>query len=239
MELSKFEQQLDFYKNSLKTNQKVENIFENEDLKDKITKYRGIGLIACLILFIIGFAILIGGAFVNKEKNVDQTTLLNSHAIAMVVVGLLFFVSILIPYFIIAAKNEKIMQSFVNEKFNQTILMNFFRYIASFINSLTLLRFEQKEQILVFYLQYQEQQYLLEINQQKKIIALYDYDKKLIKMLEQETKFDFELFSFKKIAAGFTKNFIIDTIDFISLQIDNKAYTILLAFNKLYNASKD
>ncbi|AJQ45586.1 hypothetical protein JM47_03475 [Ureaplasma diversum] len=239
MEHNKFEQQLDFYKNSLKTNEKVENIFENEQLKDKITKYRGIGLIACLVLFVIGFAILIGGAFVNKEKAVDQTILLNPPALAMVIVGLLFFLFILIPYFIIANKNEKVMQEFINNKFNQTILMNFFRYISSFINSLTLLRFEKKDDIYTFYFNYENQQLQLDLDQQKNQIALYDNDKKLIKMLDHEIKFDFDLFAFKKLAAGFAKNFIIDTIDFISVQIDNKAYTLLTAFNKLYTAPRD
>ncbi|ACI59897.1 hypothetical protein [Ureaplasma urealyticum] len=224
------------YCSSLKTQDFVQQYFNDDQLKEKLLKNRLVGLISVIVGFVIGVAIIICGAFVNKGNGAN----LNSGAIVCIIIGIFIFLCLLIPYSIVANQNKKIMHDYIEHHFNEANVAQLIKKISTFFQEFRLLsgsflNFKQSSQVinvnycndqysLIYSFQPQPQVQLMKNNNSNKISS---------KEWDLKGNYDLKIYELQKWNAGFSKFYFENNVESIAFQIETKLGTIINDFEEL------
>ncbi|WP_303923560.1 hypothetical protein [Ureaplasma parvum] len=227
---------------SLKTQDIIKQYFNDEKLKEKLLKNRLIGLISLIIIFIISVGILILGAFINKGNGAN----LNNGAIACVIIGIFFFLCLLIPYTTVANQNKKIMHKYIEYHFNEVNVGQLIKKISTFFQEFRLLaegflNFKQSNQVIDINYYSEKYSLIYSFQQEPQVQLINSTNGNKISSKEWDLKgnYDLKIYELEKWNAGFSKFYLENSIESIAFQIESKLGTIINDFEELWIKGED
>ncbi|MCV3743358.1 hypothetical protein OF377_00455 [Ureaplasma sp. ES3154-GEN] len=222
------EQQIITYNNSLKTNEMIKKFFRQNKLDEKITKNAKIGLFTVVGIFILAICLLIAGAFIKTGK----TWLNNPGAITVMVLGIFFLLTLMIPFFVVAHHNTKLVKRFIQKYFNHSTINLFYKKISYYLKDWTFYETRWEKELITYKFNYLNINYQLIVKSNE--VILKQENSVISSQLTREWQtHDDHLFVFYKPDAGFYKTYPTKCIDYLASQLNYKMQAIIKSFVKL------